>query len=229
MCTEPIIACGNLGKSFQDGGQEVAVLSGIDLSVAPGEMIAIMGASGSGKSTLLHLLGGLDVPSQGWVKIEGQGLSSLSEVSLASLRNQKLGFVYQFHHLLPEMNCIENVAMPLLIGGMSVHEAKAQAFDILSQVGLSHRLNHKHGQLSGGERQRVALARAMVTRPACILADEPTGNLDARTAIIMMDLMLALNASCKTALLVVTHDATIAGKLDKSFMLTEKGLEPYSA
>ena len=221
----PVIICRQLSQSFQDGNHKVDVLKHIDFSINEGDRTAIIGSSGSGKSTLLHLLGGLDHPSEGQVFIQGKDCQTLSEKSLAALRNQQLGFVYQFHHLLPEMNCIENVAMPLLISGVSVKNSCDRAEALLVEVGLKHRLSHKHAQLSGGERQRVALARALVGKPKCLLADEPTGNLDEKTAFAMIDLMLALNDTCQTALVVVTHDLAIAARLDKHYCLTQHGLE----
>jgi len=225
MSNSPVLCCEQLVKSFQDGAQSVEVLNGIDLQVHAGQAIAISGASGSGKSTLLHLLGGLDRPTSGVVNIEGHALNNLSDHELASLRNRFLGFVYQFHHLLPEMNCIENVAMPLLIGGSPVDAAKESAENMLKKMGLSHRMLHRHAQLSGGERQRVALARALVTSPKCLLADEPTGNLDSRTASDVIDLMLALRSSSQTAIVIVTHDHSIASRMDSHYILTSEGLK----
>lgn len=218
-----IISCQNLQKTY--AGLEVKVLSGIDLSIHAGEQVAIVGTSGSGKSTLLHLLGGLDTPSAGEVRILGQNLAGLSEATKSKLRNESLGFVYQFHHLLPEFTALENVAMPLLIRRMGRELAMAQAAEALSKVGLKHRLEHMPGELSGGERQRAAVARALVTNPQCILADEPTGNLDRTTANNLFDLLLELNVSGaaheKVSLIVVTHDLTLAAKMQRRYSLQD--------
>ena len=219
-----IIRCENLCKTYT--GLDVAVLNGIDLNVRKGEQIAIVGASGSGKSTLLHLLGGLDTPSDGIVELLGNNLNQLSETRKGQIRNDALGFVYQFHHLLPEFTAVENVAMPLLIGRMSRQKALAQASNMLERVGLSHRLEHMPGELSGGERQRAALARALVTEPDCILADEPTGNLDRVTANQVFDLLIEINAALKTSLIVVTHDMTLADKMDRRYQLEDGRLVP---
>ena len=221
-----IIRCENLCKTYT--GLDVAVLNGIDLSVRKGEQIAIVGASGSGKSTLLHLLGGLDTPSDGIVELLGNNLNQLSETRKGQIRNDALGFVYQFHHLLPEFTAVENVAMPLLIGRMSRQKALAQASEMLERVGLSHRLEHMPGELSGGERQRAALARALVTEPDCILADEPTGNLDRVTANQVFELLIEINAALKTSLIVVTHDMTLADKMDRRYQLEDGRLVPMT-
>ncbi|KTD23529.1 lipoprotein-releasing system ATP-binding protein [Legionella lansingensis] len=210
-----ILNCQNLNKSYHDGTSSVEVLKGINLTIQPGERIAIVGPSGSGKSTLLHLLGGLDRPSDGKVFMNNTDWQSLSEKQRCVLRNRQLGFVYQFHHLLPEFTALENVSLPLLLGQRSVEEAQSQAEKILDQVGLSKRLGHKPSQLSGGERQRVAIARALVHQPQCVLADEPTGNLDHATALKIFELMLSLNESLNTAVIIVTHDMQLAEKMDK--------------
>ncbi|ARG97111.1 lipoprotein-releasing ABC transporter ATP-binding protein LolD [Legionella micdadei] len=213
--SDVIFDCQNLGKTYHDGTESIEVLKGINFTISRGERIAIVGPSGSGKSTLLHLLGGLDRPSSGKLLIQNVNWQTLSEKQRCRLRNKELGFVYQFHHLLPEFTALENVCMPLLLANKSLAEAQKQAETILEKVGLAHRLGHKPSQLSGGERQRVAIARALVHEPHCVLADEPTGNLDNATALKIFDLMLGLNEHLKTALVIVTHDQQIAARMDK--------------
>lgn len=220
-----VIAASNLTKSFTDGGLETHVLESINLTVNKGDRLAIVGSSGSGKSTLLHILGGLDSPTQGEVLVSGQNIHAMKSHAASRLRNQQLGFVYQFHHLLPEFTAVENVAMPLVIGGQAPKAAQQQARELLDRVGLGHRLEHKPGELSGGERQRAALARALITKPACLLADEPTGNLDHRTAQSIFDLLLELNTDLGTALVIVTHDTELAAKMDKVSTLMDGVLQ----
>ncbi|MFZ9642068.1 MAG: lipoprotein-releasing ABC transporter ATP-binding protein LolD [Candidatus Methylopumilus sp.] len=217
--TNLILQANNLQKTY--AGLEVAVLNGIDLQVNAGEQVAIVGTSGSGKSTLLHLLGGLDAPSAGEVSILGHALADMNETKRGELRNQSLGFVYQFHHLLPEFTALENVAMPLLIRRVPRQQAMESAAEVLQKVGLSHRMAHMPGELSGGERQRAAVARALVTNPQCILADEPTGNLDRHTAHAVFDLLLQMNQTQGLALVVVTHDLELSAKLKRQYKLVD--------
>jgi lipoprotein-releasing system ATP-binding protein len=228
VMSEPVISCVDLHKSFAEGDLHVDVLRGINLQVSRGESIAIMGTSGSGKSTLLHLLGGLDIPNKGEISVVGKNTTSLTDAERGKLRNESLGFIYQFHHLLPEFTALENVAMPLLISdNCDADTAASSAKELLEKVGLGDRLQHKPGELSGGERQRAAIARAMVTRPECILADEPTGNLDEKTADQVFELMLELKQDVGTSFIMVTHNQSLAEKMDKTYQLHDGLLETY--
>ena len=216
-----VVQAEKLGKTYAEGKLRTPVFDGLDLKVEAGETVAIVGASGAGKSTLLHLLGGLDTPTAGEVYVAGQKMSTLSDSARGSLRNRALGFVYQFHHLLPEFTALENVMMPVMLGGADAATAAKRARELLEQVGLSHRIEHKPGELSGGERQRAAVARALVNQPACVLGDEPTGNLDEKTAATVFELMLGLNRAQRTSLVLVTHDRRLARKLDRVLELHE--------
>ena len=219
-----ILACEAVCKNYYDGQLNVQVLDNLTLQVDKGQSIGIVGASGSGKSTLLHILGGLDKPTSGRVSLMGQDLSQLSQKQLSGLRNQYLGFVYQFHHLLPEFSALENVMMPLLIGKLPKEQARERALLMLEKVGLKDRVQHRPGELSGGERQRAAIARALVTDPACLLADEPTGNLDRKNALNILDMMMELKQELGTALVVVTHDDEMAARFDRVLNMTDGAL-----
>ncbi|MDD2761935.1 MAG: lipoprotein-releasing ABC transporter ATP-binding protein LolD [Methylomonas sp.] len=214
MSKAVILQCQQLTKRYDQGDLNVEVLKGVDLTIHAGQRVAIMGASGSGKSTLLHLLGGLEKPTSGSVILDGYHLNKIGSSRLSRLRNQSLGFIYQFHHLLGEFTMLENVAMPLLIGKQPIKQAQQQAMELLKRVGLGHRIEHKPGELSGGERQRAAVARALINKPKCVLADEPTGNLDSKTADQIYRLMLELNQELQVSFLVVTHDPDLAGRMD---------------
>ena len=220
-----VLKCDNVSKSYKDGQLNVNVLNQLRLEVLEGQSVSIIGSSGSGKSTLMHILGGLDKPTSGSVVLMGQDLSQLGQKQLGLLRNQYLGFVYQFHHLLPEFSALENVMMPLLIGKMKKAEAEQRAVEILEKAGLKKRIQHRPSELSGGERQRAAIARALVTRPKCLLADEPTGNLDRKNAQNVLDMMLDLKSELNTSLIVVTHDDELAGRFDRVMLMHDGRLE----
>ena len=226
---ELVLECSGLTREFHEGGRTLEVLKEAELEISAGERIAIVGESGSGKTTLLQLLGGLDLPTRGTVRVQGKDIAGMSGTERGLLRNKALGFVYQFHHLLPEFSALENVAMPLLLRKDSVESIREQAISILQRVGLGERLNHRPGELSGGERQRAAVARALITRPSVVLADEPTGNLDHKTGERVFELMLELNREYGSSLVVVTHDLQLAGRMDRILRLRDGTLTKVSA
>ena len=223
-----VLEARGLAKTYREGRLDTPVFDGLDLAVAKGETVAIIGASGAGKSTLLHLLGGLDTPTSGEVIVDGQPMARLADAERGRLRNRALGFIYQFHHLLPEFTALENVMLPLLVRGESARQAEAPARALLEAVGIGHRLQHKPGELSGGERQRCAVARALVTQPAAVLGDEPTGNLDEHSAAVVFDVLLSLNRARGTALVMVTHDRRLAQRLDRVLELKGGRLQPWA-
>ncbi len=224
--TELVLQASSVSKTYRQGSFEVPVLHNVHLEVRRSEQIAIVGASGTGKSTLLHLLGGLDLPTSGTVSLDGQNLAEVNEVERSRLRNQKIGFVYQFHHLLPEFTALENVMMPLLVRRLSTKESKEKAVHLLDQVGLAHRLNHKPAELSGGERQRAAIARALIIEPLCLLADEPTGNIDRQNAKNIQQLMTSLDRDYQVSLIVATHDLQLASSIDRVLQIEDGKLKP---